>query len=82
MLFRSSTLTASEALINLMDFTKKPLEDILPLLTENPAKLIGVYDRIGSIEEGKNADLVVLDNRYRVCRTIVGGRSVFEAESR
>lgn len=77
-----STLTASEALINLMDFTKKPLEDILPLLTENPAKLIGVYDRIGSIEEGKNADLVVLDDRYRVCRTIVGGRSVFEAESR
>ena len=30
-------------------------------LTENPAKLIGVFDKKGSIADGKDADLVVLD---------------------
>ena len=47
--------------MNLLEFTGRSLEEILPLMTENPAKLIGVYDRVGSLEEGKDADVVVLD---------------------
>ncbi|MFR2846516.1 MAG: N-acetylglucosamine-6-phosphate deacetylase, partial [Hungatella hathewayi] len=69
-----STLTTGKALLNLLEFTGKPLEQILPLLTENPAKLIGVYDRIGSIEEGKEADVVVLDKDCQVIRTYSKGK--------
>lgn len=72
-----STLTTGKALLNLLEFTGKPLEDILPLLTENPAKLIGVYDRIGSIEEGKEADIVVLDKDCQVIRTYSKGKEVY-----
>lgn len=61
-----STLTQNTALKNLLAFTGRPLEEILPLLTENPAKLIGVYDRKGSIADGKDADLVVLDPENNV----------------
>ena len=46
--------------------TGRPLEEVLPLLTENPARLIGVFDRKGSIADGKDADLVVLDGENRV----------------
>lgn len=71
-----STLTTGKALKNLLSFTGKSLEEILPLLTENPARLLGVYDRIGSIEEGKDADLVLLDQKLEVCETMVKGLCV------
>jgi len=71
-----STLTTQAALRNLIEFTGKPLEVVLPLLTENPARLLGVYDRIGSIEETKDADLVILDKELHVCQTIVKGNCV------
>jgi N-acetylglucosamine-6-phosphate deacetylase len=61
-----STLTQNNALKNLLSFTGLPLEDILPMLTENPAKLIGIFDKTGSIAEGKNADIVVLDKDNNV----------------
>jgi N-acetylglucosamine-6-phosphate deacetylase len=61
-----STLTQNNALKNLLSFTGLPLEDIIPMLTENPAKLIGIFDKTGSIAEGKNADIVVLDKDNNV----------------
>lgn len=69
-----STLTTGRALKNLLEYTGRPLEEILCLLTENPARLVGVYDRMGSIEVGKEANLVVLDNEYNVSKTFVHGR--------
>ena len=74
-----STLSQDTALRNLMDFTGKSAADVLPLLTENPACLIGVFEKKGSIDPGKYADLVVLDRAWNVRRTIVAGESVYEA---
>lgn len=71
-----STLTQDAALRNLLAWTGRPLEEILPLLTENPARLIGVFDRKGSIADGKDADLVVLDGKNRVEAVFIRGRSV------
>lgn len=68
-----STLTQDRALRNLLSFTGLSLEEILPVLTENPAKLIGVYDRKGSIEDGKDADLVVLDEQNQVADVFLQG---------
>ena len=56
-----STLTTGCALKNLIKFTGRPLEEILPLLTCNPAKMLDVYDRIGRLDTGKDADVVVID---------------------
>lgn len=70
--------TSGQALKNLLKFTGRPLEEIIPMLTENPAKLIRVYDRVGSIEEGKAANLVALDEECNVCRTYVKGMLVYE----
>ncbi len=71
-----STLTQDAALKNLLAFTGRPLKDILPLLTENPAKLIGVFDRKGSIADGKDADLAVLDEGSNVVDVFVRGEVV------
>ena len=74
-----STLTTGRALQNLLAFTGKPVEEILPLLTENPAKLIGVDNQYGFVKEGLEANFVVLDETCKVAATFVKGRKVFEA---
>ncbi len=43
-------------------------------MTENPARLLGIFEETGSIERGKTADLVVLDENMRVrCVYVAGG---------
>ena len=69
-----STLTQDEALRNLLAFTGRPMEELLPALAENPARLIGVFDRKGSIADGKDADLVVLDEEAQVDMVFTRGR--------
>ena len=64
------------ALKNLLAYTGRPLEEIIPMLTENPAKLIGIFDQKGSIEDGKDADLVILDEAAEISDVFVGGRRI------
>ncbi len=57
----------------------------LRAITINPAKLIEADDRIGSLEKGKDADLVIFDGdpfdiQSKVCRVFINGISVFERE--
>lgn len=68
-----STLTMDRAFRNLMAFTGLKPAQALPALTENPARLLGLWDQVGFLEEGKRANLVLLDGRMRVRRTMVDG---------
>ena len=47
------------------------------MITENPARVMGIYDRKGSLEPGKDADIVVFDEGIHVKRTIIGGKIIF-----
>ena len=71
-----STLNQNRALKNVLAYTGKSLEEILPIFTENPAKLIGVWDRKGSIADGKDADLVLLDEAMNVAQVILRGNQI------
>lgn len=75
-----STLTTGQALKNLVQFTGESVEKVLPLLTTNPARLIGMDYRKGSIAPGKDADLAVLDQDLNVTATYVAGQCVFAAQ--
>ena len=44
-----------------MNFTGLPLEKAIQILTENPARLLGIFDQVGSIEEGKLAEFLIID---------------------
>lgn len=53
--------------------------ELAKMAATNPARLLGIDQECGSIEEGKRADLVALDGRGQVVLTLVGGRIVFDA---
>ncbi len=72
-----STLTMDLALKNLRRFTGRPLAELVPALTENPAALIGVGDRLGRLERGCDASLTLTDEQLNVSRVFVRGRQVF-----
>jgi len=54
--------------------------DVACMASLNPARLLGIDRDYGSIEEGKRADLVALDDLKRVRLTIVGGRIAYSEE--
>ena len=71
-----STLTQDVALKNMVKWLPNPLEEILMTLTENPAKEMGLWDRKGSIDEGKDAGLVLLDAQCNVVHVFARGKQV------
>ncbi len=72
-----STLTMSDAIRNLILYTGCTLPEAVRCATLNPARLLGLAQQKGSLEEGKDADLVIFDEQLTVHGTIVGGTMVF-----
>lgn len=56
-----SLLDSFTAMRNFARFTGAPVEEVIPMVTENPARMLGIYDEYGSIDAGKSADFLVLD---------------------
>ena len=63
---------------NLVDHVGVPLERALEMACLNPARKYGLDDVVGSIEPGKDADLVVISDDWRAQVTYVRGRKVFD----
>ncbi|MFE4589456.1 N-acetylglucosamine-6-phosphate deacetylase [Streptomyces laurentii] len=61
-----STLTLDRAFKRAATIDRLPVEAIVQAISANPARLLGVYDRVGSLEPGKDADVVVLDADFEV----------------
>ncbi len=58
------------------------IEDVIKMSSSLPAKLSNVYDEKGSIEEGKDADFVILDDNFNVHMTYVEGKVCFDSSER
>lgn len=76
-LLAGSTLKMNEAIKNFMQFTGLSLFDTAKMASENPAKTLGIFDRKGSIELNKDADLTVLDNQLNVVMTLSKGEIIY-----
>ncbi len=72
-----STMSLGNIAFQFMKFTGCSLETAINSVTKNPAELIGIYDRKGSIDLGKDADMVFLNEDHSVFMTIVNGEVVY-----
>ncbi|MFB8400263.1 N-acetylglucosamine-6-phosphate deacetylase [Streptomyces sp. NPDC055912] len=61
-----STLTLDRAFKRAATIDGLPVESVVQAISANPARLLGVYDRVGSLEPGKDADIVVLDAEFNL----------------
>ncbi|MGK5692544.1 N-acetylglucosamine-6-phosphate deacetylase [Streptomyces sp. URMC 128] len=61
-----STLTLDRAFKRAVTVDGLSVEDAVTALSATPARLLGMDDRIGSLEPGKDADLVLLDADYEL----------------
>ncbi|MEY9839228.1 N-acetylglucosamine-6-phosphate deacetylase [Streptacidiphilus sp. EB103A] len=75
-----STLTLDVAFRRAVAVNGISLVRAAQVLSLNPARLLGVADRVGSIEVGKDADLVVLDDAHTLVAVMRRGEWVVGAE--
>ncbi len=72
-----STLKMNEAIHNFMNATGISFTEAIDYATLHPAQCLHIEDRKGSIEIGKDADLVVIDKDFTVYMTICRGEVVY-----
>ena len=71
-----SQLTLSVAIRNMRKHTGADICDLIKMVTSTPAKAVGLFSDRGSIEPGKIADLVVLDEDLNVKCVVLEGEFV------
>ena len=73
-----SVLTLNKAVKNMIDWTGVSVSQAVNMASLNPARVLGLEDRIGSIGAGKYANLTILDRSFKVLGTLLRGEFVFE----
>lgn len=68
-----SKLTMDVVCRNIMSHTNCGIAQAFVMASLNPAKAIGLDNEIGSIEKGKRADLIFVDDKFNVRCVMVGG---------
>ena len=72
-----STLNLRNAVYNMVHKLHMPIQDAIRMASLSPAKAIGIDKHKGSIEIGKDADLLLLDGDINISAAIVGGNIVW-----
>ena len=74
-----SVLKLNNAVKNVLNHTDLPVHEVFKMASLNPANAIHCADRIGSLEAGKDADIIIADENINIIRTIKKGRTIYEA---
>ena len=74
-----SVLRLNEGVFGVYKSSNIPLYECVNCASLNPATTLGIEDRKGSLEVGKDADILILDENFKVMKTIIGGKIKYEA---
>jgi N-acetylglucosamine-6-phosphate deacetylase len=75
-----SSLTMISAVRNAVKYGGLSPVDAVRLASLNPATMLGVQDRRGSLAAGKDADVVMFDKNFDVKMTAISGRIAYQKE--
>ncbi len=73
-----SHLTLDGACRNVMSYTSYGLCNVIRFASYNPAKLLGIDNEVGSIKEGKIADIILIDGAVNVKKVMLQGEIVVD----
>ncbi len=74
-----SVLKMNDAVLNVKNNTSLPIYEVVKAASLNPAAAIGIADKKGSLDVGKDADITIFDENIRIYKTIIGGTVRYEA---
>lgn len=57
--------------------TRANLAEVVELVTKNPARELGIYEKTGSLETGKAADFVIFDADFEIRHAVIDGEILF-----
>lgn len=74
--FAGSVATADRLVRTMVREAGCSIPEAVRMMTENPARVMGIARRKGSILPGKDADIVIFDDDIRVRKTIIAGKTI------
>lgn len=78
--FAGSVATFDRLVRNMINMADVPLLEAVKMASQTPAAILGIADRKGSLEVGKDADIVIFDKDIRVSTTIVQGKVIYSSQ--
>lgn len=78
--FAGSVATFDRLVRNMVTLADVPLVEAIRMAATTPARIMGIADKKGALNLGKDADIVVFDKNINIQRTFVQGREVFNAQ--
>ena len=75
--FAGSVATADRLVRTMHALSGASLEECVAMMTRNPARILGLDGRKGSLASGYDADIVIFDDNINVYKTLIGGRLIY-----
>ena len=75
--FAGSVATADRLVRTMVQIAGCSITDAVRMISENPARIMGISDRKGSLKAGMDADVVIFDEDINVRNTIIEGKIVY-----
>lgn len=79
--FAGSVLLLNEAVQKYRRNNNLSMVDAVKPVTQNPARLMGIYGRKGTLAAGADADFTLFDEEIRIAKTIIGGEIAYDANT-
>ncbi len=76
-----SVATMDRLIRTMVQKAEIPLADAVRMASETPARIMGVYDRKGSLQKGKDADIIVMDDDLKIRAVWAMGRLIPETNT-
>ncbi|HEX5025717.1 MAG TPA: N-acetylglucosamine-6-phosphate deacetylase [Agriterribacter sp.] len=76
--FAGSVATADRLVRSMIHMAEVPLHEAITMITKTPARIAGVLDRKGTLQPGKDADIVIFDNDINIEMTMIKGKVIYQ----
>jgi len=75
--FAGSVATTDRLVRNMINLAGATINEAVQMASTTPATIMGISDRKGSLNTGKDADIVIFDENIQIDKTIIGGNIVY-----